>query len=163
MNETHTIATKETEKNGHKRAALSQFISPGNCYSSPWVFCTQCPPLELNYSLKFLSRSRPSFVSFPPPGAAFFLSRSSYPSSTSLCRHFAPSEPIYSQSLAHYVHAHQSRFRFAAERSWDILPAPHHLQCGNTDGDCWALFSCNSLFLIMLNAPTFTFYAISRV
>lgn len=115
MNETHTIATKETEKMAIKEQFCPN-LSPLAIATAHPGFCTQCPPLELNYSLKSLSRSRPSFVSFSPPGATFFLSQSSYPSSTSLCRRFAPSKPIYSQSLAHYIHSHQSWFRFTAER-----------------------------------------------
>ncbi|MEQ2282915.1 hypothetical protein AMECASPLE_005697 [Ameca splendens] len=69
MNETNTIASKETEKNGHKRAAPFQFIFLGLPYilyrtKPPSTPCLN--PTQSNCSVTFLSGSLPSFVPFLP-------------------------------------------------------------------------------------------------
>lgn len=93
--ETHTIATKETEKNGHQKSS-----------SVPMDLALQSStaaalPHAHNHLLRSLAQSVPPFLCFSPPNATFFLSQPNNPLFYSLSRHFAPSEPIQRQSLMH--------------------------------------------------------------
>lgn len=132
MNETHTIATKETRKRTateHQKSSSVPIYLPFTIvrsYSSSYVLhkLTQSPLITS------LSQPLPSiFLS------AFLLSRSSRPFSPSPSPRFALSEPIYRQSLMHFRHSHQSRFCFTAERSRPSFWL--HINCSvGTDQDC---------------------------
>lgn len=132
MNETYTIATKETRKRTateHQKSSSVPIYLPFTIvrsYSSSYVLhkLTQSPLITS------LSQPLPSiFLS------AFLLSRSSRPFSSSPSPHFALSEPIYRQSLMHFRHSHQSRFCFTAERSRPSFWL--HINCSvGTDQDC---------------------------
>lgn len=90
------------------------------CYSSPCVLhrLLHTPASSSSWSLTILSNLYLNLcLRFSPPSATFLLSQLNHPSSSPLSRHFAPSEPVYRQSLMHYGHSHQSWFCFTAEKS----------------------------------------------
>lgn len=156
MNETHTIATKETLK---KRGPSKEQLCPNlsslaivYCYSSP-LFCTN----SHSSLLKSLSQPLPLFVSFSACSATFLLPHFDCPFSYSLSRHFAPSQPGYTQSLMHYRHSHQSWFCFTAERS--RLSFWLHINC--SVGTPGLLSTC--LFSPLLYFSLVILYSLSRL
>lgn len=101
MNETHTIATKETKKNGHQKRSSVPIYLPlqlSTATALP-VFCTYSPPPP-SWSLAILSNLHLNlwinqfFLSFSPPSTTALLPQSNCPFSSSLSWHFARSEPI---------------------------------------------------------------------
>lgn len=129
MNETHTIATKETRKRTateHQKSSSVPIYLPFTIVPA----ATALPMFCTNSHITSLSQPLPSiFLS------AFLLSRSSRPFSPSPSPRFALSEPIYRQSLMHFRHSHQSRFCFTAERSRPSFWL--HINCSvGTDQDC---------------------------
>lgn len=98
-----------------KRAALPQFIFPCNCLLLQHSLCSGPPPIGFQLFAQIFISICPSVCVFPPPSATFLLSQSKCPFFSSLSQHFAPSEPIYRQSLMYDRHSHQSWFCFTAE------------------------------------------------
>ncbi|MED6270811.1 hypothetical protein CHARACLAT_014056 [Characodon lateralis] len=101
MNETNTIASKETEKNGHKRAAPFQFIFLG----LPYILYKNLHPLPTStpHNLTVLSHFYldlcPHLCLFYQHGTTFLLADSCSRFCSSRSQHIASSKPIFSQSL----------------------------------------------------------------
>lgn len=125
MNETSTIASKETEKNGHKRATLFQFISLG-------LFCvlhkhtpttaTLTPQNLTSLSIFYLDLC--PHLCFSLHLTPLFFSKASYLFSSSLSLHIAPNKPVPSESLSLSTPSSILVLFYGRKKS-SLLLAPH--------------------------------------